>query len=126
MTGSLQASVDLERARHREARQAGDDASAWRALERAHVLSQAVLSLHIAVHADMFRYAIARREWHEAAGQLLRLALAPIGHVSGRTPAGNIGRARVSAFVEMPILDDLARMMKPVTDRADPGLQGRG
>lgn len=125
MTGSLRASVDLERARHREARQAGDDASAWRALERAHVLSQAVLSLHIAVHADMFRYAIARREWHEAAGQLLRLALAPIGHVSGRTPAGNISRARVSAFVEMPIPDDLARMMKPVTDRADPGLQGR-
>ncbi|MFD2377205.1 DUF3703 domain-containing protein [Ottowia pentelensis] len=38
------------------------------------------------------------RDWPEVAGQLLRLALVPLGHLSGRLPIGNPGRATVSAF----------------------------
>jgi hypothetical protein len=37
----------------------------------------------------------------EVAGQLLRLALVPLGHALGRLPAGNVGRATVNAFRPM-------------------------
>ena len=31
------------------------------------------------------------RDWSEVAGQVLRLALVPLGHLSGRLPLGNPG-----------------------------------
>ena len=44
---------------------------------------------------------------HEVFGQMLRLALAAPGSWLKRSPVGNTGRANVSAFVAMPIPDDL-------------------
>jgi hypothetical protein len=36
-------------------------------------------------------------------GQLLRLLLVPLGHLSGRFPLGNTGRSHVSAFRPMSV-----------------------
>jgi hypothetical protein len=60
----------------------------------------------------MLRYAIEQRDWREVMGQLARLALAPLGALTGRIPIGNTGRSNVSAFQKMPIPDDLRRAIE--------------
>lgn len=108
---SLRQAREREMARYREARQANDPAAAWRALERAHILSQPVLSIHLATHFEMLKHACHTRSGREIAGQLARLVLAPFRLLSGRVPIGNTGRANVSAFKAMPIPDDLRTIL---------------
>lgn len=95
----------------RQARAGQDAADAWHYLERAHILSQQVLRLHLHAHAVMLTFAISRREWSEARGQVLRLVLAPLGALLGRIPLGNTGRAAVSAFLSMPIPEELRHVL---------------
>jgi hypothetical protein len=93
--------------RYREARDRRDAAAAWRALERAHILSQPRLLPHLRVHSLMLAFALAGRDAREIVGQLARLLLVPLGAVTGRIPIGNTGRSNVSAFKPMPLPDDL-------------------
>jgi Protein of unknown function (DUF3703) len=88
-------------------RAAGEGADAWRALERAHILSQPFLGMHLVNHWVMLGFAFEQRDWREVAGQVVRMALAPLGALTGRIPVGNTGRSNVSAFQPMPIPDDL-------------------
>jgi len=99
--------VALELERYRASAAMGDTGAAWWALERAHILSQPELALHLRVHLAMLTYAVRTLDPVEAIGQAVRLLLAPIGDLVGRTPAGNTGRARVSAFAPMPVPADL-------------------
>ena len=85
----------------------GDQHAAWRCLERIHILSQGFGLMHIYSHWWMLRYAWILKDTKEVAGQLMRLALAPIGNLTGRLPFGNTGRANVSAFQPMDIPTDL-------------------
>lgn len=101
--------VEIEAFQQAKARQ--DAAGAWHRLERAHILSQQVLRLHLHTHAAMLIFAMSRREWREALGQVLRLLLAPLGALLGRIPLGNTGRASVSAFLPMPIPEELQIVM---------------
>lgn len=73
----------------------------WPLLMAAHVIGQPDLRLHFASHLLMLRQAAIERDAGEVAGQLLRLALAPLGHLLSRLPAGNTGRSTVSAFRAM-------------------------
>lgn len=73
----------------------------WAWLMAAHVVGQMDLRLHLHSHWRMLGLAIATRDAPEAAGQLFRLALVPLGHALRRLPAGNVGRATVSAFRPM-------------------------
>ena len=100
-----------ELAAFRMARAQGNYASAWRALERGHILSQRRLPLHLHSHGVMLQYALARGELGEAVGQVIRLALAPLGTITGRIPIGNTGRANVSAFAPMPVPQDVATVL---------------
>jgi hypothetical protein len=68
------------------------------------------------VHATMLVYAMHLRQPGEIVGQLARLALAPLGAVTGRIPWGNTGRSSVSAFQPMPIPPDLIARMKDEAD----------
>ncbi len=97
-----------ELAAFRMARAEGNYASAWHALERGHILSQRRLSLHLHSHGVMLRYALARGEWGEVVGQVIRLVLAPLGTITGRIPRGNTGRSNVSAFEPMAVPHDIA------------------
>ena len=45
----------------------------------------------------MLRLARETRDWREVLGQLLRITLLPLGHLLGKIPRGNIGRATVGA-----------------------------
>lgn len=114
MTGVTDAKMDRwkqliadEMATYRAARVANDLSAAWTALERAHIISQPYLGPHLANHWAMFGLAISQRDWREAVGQIARLALAPLGSLTGRIPVGNTGRSNVSAFQPMPIADEL-------------------
>ncbi len=107
--------VDAELARHRAAARAGDVGGAWWALERAHILSQPKLPLHLRVHWAMLGYAVRSHDPREIAGQVARLALAPLGAITGRIPVGNTGRSSVSAFRPMPIPDDLRSVVDGVS-----------
>jgi hypothetical protein len=80
-------------------------------LERAHVLGQRDLARHWRVHALMLRAAWALSDGRELRGQLLRLALTPLGHLAQRLPKGNTGRANVNAFAPMAVPDDLRRLL---------------
>lgn len=114
MTTPLEAAYANELATYRQARANGNQVGAWHHLERAHILGQLRMGLHINSHLHMLGYAIHLRQPREVLGQIMRLALAPLGNATGRLPWGNNGRADVSAFVEMEIPDDL----KPIVAAA--------
>lgn len=84
----------------------------WRWLEAAHVVGQGALALHWRSHCAMLGYALTLRDLREATGQLLRLALVPLGHLLGRLPRGNIGRSHVSAFKPMAPAADVAALIR--------------
>lgn len=86
-------------------------AARWQWLEAAHVLGQTRLGLHWRSHTAMLRYALQLRDGREVLGQVLRLALVPLGHLLQRLPIGNIGRAHVPALRPMvPAADTTARI----------------
>lgn len=62
----------------------------WTVLMAAHVVGQPLLALHWDSHVRMLRLAWQTRDWREVAGQLLRLALVPVGHAAGRLPKRNV------------------------------------
>lgn len=80
-------------------------------LRRAHVLGQRDFGAHLSVHLLMLRVAWALRDGRELRGQILRLVLTPIGHISGRLPIGNVGTSDVSAFEPMALSHDLATLL---------------
>jgi Protein of unknown function (DUF3703) len=75
----------------------------WDLLCAAHIVGQHVYALHIQSHLAMLRFAWHHKQWGEIFGQLMRLALVPIGHVFQRLPKGNSGRADISAFKPMEV-----------------------
>lgn len=93
---------------------AGNTQSAFEALERAHVLGQFDFRPHLRVHWQMLRIGWRRGDRREVLGQLMRIALVPVGHLLGRLPVGNAGGADVSAFEPMDIPPELRRLL---TDR---------
>jgi hypothetical protein len=90
----------------------GDARSAFAALERAHVLGQLDFVPHLRVHWQMLRVGWSAGDWREVIGQVLRLALVPIGHLVGRLPMGNTGGSNVSAFKPMTIPPELKRLIE--------------
>ena len=90
----------------------------WRWLTAAHVVGQNNFSMHWNSHSAMLRFALATRDQPEAAGQILRLALVPLGHLLHRLPAGNIGRATVNAFAPMALAPELARLIDEMRERS--------
>ena len=91
---------------------AGDTTSAFAALERAHVLGQLEFVPHLRVHWNMLRVGWSLGDRREVMGQLMRIALVPVGHLVGRLPVGNTGGANVSAFEPMAIPPDLQRLIE--------------
>jgi hypothetical protein len=99
-----------------EAARQGDIPLAWHHLGRAHILAQTRLGPHCVSHWRMLAFAVQLRDWPEAAGQLLRLLLAPVGNLTGRLPIGNTGRSTVSAFAAMDIPSDLRAIIDRTPD----------
>ena len=95
----------------------GSTAQAWLFLEAAHVVGQLHFKHHLQTHTRMFLLAWRTHDWNEATGQMLRLALVPFGHLSGRLPIGNPGRSTVSAFKPLPVRAELADLITRARDQ---------
>ncbi len=80
----------------------------WRLLEAAHVVGQTRFRPHLETHWLMLGQAWRTRDAREGAGQVLRLLLVPLGHLTGRLPIGNPGRSQVSALRPMAVRADIA------------------
>ena len=94
-----------------EAKVAASTERAWLYLEAAHVVGQLHFKPHLQSHVHMLGLAWRTRDWPETAGQLLRLALVPLGNLTGRLPLGNPGRSNVSAFSPLPVRQELAELI---------------
>jgi len=88
----------------------GDFETAFRHLERAHVLAQRMTARHTYIHGRMLVAGLRRGDLREAVGQLPRI-VASILFSRLWVPRGNSGRARVSAFEPMPVPDDLKHLV---------------
>jgi hypothetical protein len=86
--------------------------SKWRLLAAAHIVGQSKFKLHLHSHAAMLRLALRTGNWREAQGQAFRLLLVPLGHAVRRLPAGNTGRATVSAFRPMTVSSELRNLIE--------------
>jgi hypothetical protein len=112
----------MELRKAREAEATGDLPSAWRFLERAHILGQFHAVLHLRVHCSMFMFAWRRRWWHELAGQVPRFLLAMPGSWFGSAPLGNTGGANAGILTPMSIPEDLQDLLQEVGERDKPRL----
>ncbi len=101
--------AELDAAAAAEAR--GHFDTAFRHLERAHVLGQSATRQHVRVHWHMLRFALRQRLCGEAAGQLWRVAAAALFTPLGLVPRGNTGGSAVSGFRRMALPVDLARVI---------------
>ena len=89
----------------------GDAKSEFTALERAHLPGQLDLFPHLRVRWQMLGVGWPTGDWCEVTGQVVRIALVPIGHLFGRLPVGNTGGTNVSAFKPMDIAPELKRLL---------------
>lgn len=87
-----------------------DFETAFRHLERAHVLAQRMTGRHTAIHWRMLVAGWTRGDLREVAGQVPRI-VASILFSRLWVPRGNSGRARVSAFQPMPVPEDLRHLV---------------
>lgn len=93
-----------------QALQQEDFETAFRHLERAHVLAQRMTGRHAFVHWKMLTAGLRRRDFREVVGQVPRL-LTSMLFSRLWVPRGNSGRARVSAFAPMPVPEDLRHLV---------------
>ncbi|MBO2453340.1 DUF3703 domain-containing protein [Actinomadura barringtoniae] len=98
----------------RKARTSTDPEAMWRALERAHILSQSWAWPHTRAHWHMLVLAVRCRDRTEAFGQVIRLLVGGPGSLMGRAPRGNTGRTGVGINTVMPIPDDLAVILNGI------------
>ena len=116
MTGPNNSSIRLFLEREYQdallAEEAANVGDAWHHLERAHIVAQRSLAPHLYSHWRMLKLALRTGDLGEGLGQVLRLALAPLGNLTGRLPIGNTGRSDVSAFAHMTIPPDLRDLLE--------------
>ncbi|WP_176442452.1 DUF3703 domain-containing protein [Noviherbaspirillum humi] len=85
---------------------------AMRHLERAHVLGQRRVGLHIRSHWAMLKIALRRRAMSDAFGQALRIILGALGSAAGVVPTGNTGGSDIGMFVRLPVDPELAALIE--------------
>ena len=88
-----------------------DFETAFRHLERAHVLAQRMTGRHTFIPWRMLVAGLRRGDLREAVGQVPRM-LASLLFSRLWVPRGNNGRSRVSAFKTMPVPADLQHLVR--------------
>lgn len=111
MTGALRMAYEAELAAAAVAAGAGNTDQAFHHLARAHILSQRHTVQHVHAHWLMLKLGASVGAWAEVAGQLSRIIAAAVFSRIW-VPAGNTGRANVSALKPMPIPEDLRSLVE--------------
>jgi hypothetical protein len=103
----VQTSVPTELDAAAAAESRGQFHTAFRHLERAHVLAQPSTREHVRVHWRMLHFALRGRRSGDAFGQAWRLVAALCLTWLGLVPPGNTGGSRVNGFRPMPVPPEL-------------------
>jgi len=104
----VQAEIDAAR----DAERRGNFHTAFKHLERAHVLGQASTREHVRVHWLMLRFAMRNGMPSQVFGQAWRIAAAAVFTPLGLVPTGNTGSAEVSGIKPMKMPQDLRRLIE--------------
>ena len=112
MAEKIKKFIDAEVEKAKMLMSENDFEAAFRHLERAHILGQAITYEHTRVHFLMLKVGWKRKDFREIFGQILRLAGASTKTPFGLYPTGNTGGANVSPFKPMPVPDDLQLILK--------------
>ncbi len=112
MSEKIKNYIDAEVERAENFVDENDFDAAFRHLERAHVLGQAITYEHTRVHVLMLKIGWKRKDLREIFGQIFRIIGASTKTPFGIYPTGNTGGADVSPFKRMPISDDLRTILK--------------
>lgn len=107
----LKKHVDEELLKSKETFSKGDLQSAWRHLERAHILGQAWPYEHTQTHWHMLLFAFRIKNTKEIIGQIPRLLVGGIKSFVGEIPLGNSGGANVPPLKPMEIPSDLQEIL---------------
>lgn len=108
---AIVAVIEAELAAADAARADGDSNTAFRHLERAHILGQRLTGQHVRAHWRMLVLGYVLRDWREVRGQMTRIVAAALFSRIW-VPLGNTGRANVSALQPMPVPDDLRALIE--------------
>lgn len=111
MSPKLREAYLLEIAQAKAAERQGELEVALERLARAHILSQRYALAHASVHLRMLRLGWRLGDWREMRGQVGR-SVAALVFSRIWVPIGNTGRANVSAFMPMPVPEDLAPLLE--------------
>lgn len=86
--------------------------SAWRHLERAHVIGQAYPYEHSLVHWKMLQFGFRIKSFREITGQIPRLLVGGVKSFAGTIPVGNTGGSNIPPLKPLPIENDIREMFK--------------
>lgn len=111
MSSRIQQAYKAELNYARQARYQQQWPQAWLHLERAHILGQQQFLLHMQSHWLMLKLSVEQANGSEIRGQILRLLLTPIGHLTGRLPLGNPGSSRYPVLQPLPVPEDLQAIL---------------
>jgi len=87
--------------------------SAWRQLERAHIIGQSWPKEHSHTHWLMLKFGLKIKNTKEIVGQVPRLIFGGVKSFVGKIPVGNTGGADVPRLQPMEIPEDLKKMIRP-------------
>ena len=87
--------------------------SAWRQLERAHIIGQSWPKEHSHTHWLMLKFGLKIKNTKEIVGQVPRLIFGGVQSFVGKIPVGNTGGADVPPLQPMEIPEDLKKMIRP-------------
>jgi len=79
-------------------------------LEIAHILGQRNAIPHTINHWWMLKIGIRKKDRKEIIGQVIRLLVAGIGSLLGRTPIGNTGGANLGILTPLPLTNEVAKI----------------
>ncbi len=88
--------------------------SAWKHLERAHIIGQRYPFAHSFVHWKMLQFGIKIKNRKEVLGQIPRLLVGGIKSFVGKVPVGNPGGANVPPLKPFPIEEELLEIFEQV------------
>jgi len=87
--------------------------SAWKQLERAHIIGQSWPKEHSHTHWLMLKFGLKIKNTKEIVGQVPRLIFGGVKSFVGKIPVGNTGGADVPPLQPMEIPEDLKKMIRP-------------
>lgn len=91
----------------------GNLSTAWRHLERAHIIGQPWPIEHTYVHWQMLKFGVRIKSGREILGQIPRLLVGGVKSFVGKIPVGNTGGANVPLLQPMEIPQDIEELMRP-------------